>query len=86
MGVYVFKNTFIQLDFVLLKIKMIYQGLITLSRNIREALNMFNNVSKENTTLFFLLFVTFRTLIAATAATLFPTYCELYSVNLSRGI
>ena len=64
---------------------MIYQELITLSRNILEALNMFN-VSKENTTLFFLLFVTFRTLVAATVATLFPTYCELYSVTLSRGI
>ena len=65
--------------------QMIYQELITLSRNILEALNMFN-VSKENTTLFFLLFVTFRTLVAATVATLFPTYCELYSVTLSRGI
>ena len=66
--------------------QMIYQELITLSRNILEALNMFNHVSKENTTLSFLLFVTFRTLVAATAATLFPTYCELYSVTLSRGI
>ena len=65
---------------------MIYQGLITLRRNIREVLNMFNHLSKENTTLLFLLFVTFRTLVAATVATLFLTYCELHSVNLSRGI
>ena len=64
----------------------IYQELITLSRNILEALNMFNHVSKENTTLLFLLFVTFRTLVVATVATLFPKYCELYSVTLSKGI
>ena len=64
---------------------MIYQGLITLRSNIRQVLNMFNHLPKENTTLSFL-FVTFLTLVAVTVATLFPTYCELYSVNLNRGI
>ena len=65
---------------------MIYQGLITLRSNIRELLNMFNHLPKENTTLFFYLFVTFPTLVAVTLATLFPTYCDLFSVNLSRAI
>ena len=57
-----------------------------MSRNIREALDMFNHASKENTTLLFLLYVAFQTLVAATVDTLLPTYCELYSVTLSSSI
>ena len=56
----------------------IYQGLISLNRNFQEALNMLNHASKDNTTLFFLLCVPFRTLVAATVATLFPTYTYFF--------